>query len=63
MCQCWHVCVPVQGKQYAAIELPPDLGLDCQRYKWRQNQSHVEVFIPLPPGVPASKVRGHRIFV
>ena len=47
-----------QGKSYAAIEVPADLGLDCQRYKWRQNQSHVEVFIPLPPGVPASKVGG-----
>jgi hypothetical protein len=49
--------VALQGKEYLAIEVPEDLGMDCQRYKWRQNQSHVEVFIPLPAGVPASKVR------
>ncbi|GAB4821293.1 hypothetical protein N2152v2_008339 [Parachlorella kessleri] len=46
----------IQGKEYMAIEVPRNLGLDCQQYKWRQNQSHVEVFIPLPAGVPTSKV-------
>jgi hypothetical protein len=44
------------GPAYAAVELPPLLSLDCQRYKWRQNQSHVEVFVPLPEGMPASRV-------
>ncbi|EFN58095.1 hypothetical protein CHLNCDRAFT_142413 [Chlorella variabilis] len=41
---------------YAAVELPPQLSLDCQRYKWRQSQSHVEVFVPLPEGLPAGRV-------
>lgn len=41
---------------YSAVELPPQLSLDCQRYKWRQNQSHVELFVPLPEGLPASRV-------
>lgn len=45
-----------QGKHYAAIELPADMGLDCQRYKWRQNQSHVEVFVLLPPSASLAKV-------
>ena len=40
------------GPAYAAVELPPQLSLDCQRYKWRQSQSHVEVFVPLPEGLP-----------
>ena len=45
-----------QGPQYAAIEVPPELGVDCQRFKWRQSQTHVEVFVPLPPSVGAAKV-------
>jgi hypothetical protein len=44
------------GPAYAAVELPPQLSLDCQRYKWRQSQSHVEVFVPLPEGLPAGRV-------
>lgn len=44
------------GPAYAAVELPPQLSLDCQRYKWRQSQSHVEVFVPLPVGLPARAV-------
>ena len=44
------------GAAYAAVELPPQLSLDCQRYKWRQSQSHVEVFVPLPEGLPARRV-------
>ena len=42
------------GAAYAALHLPPLLSLDCQRYKWRQNQSHVEVFVPLPEGLQAT---------
>lgn len=45
------------GAAYAAVELPLQLSLDCQRYKWRQSQSHVEVFVPLPAGLPARAVR------
>ncbi|KAL4427969.1 hypothetical protein ABPG75_002058 [Micractinium tetrahymenae] len=44
------------GPTYATVELPPELSLDCQRYKWRQSQSHVEVFVPLPAGLPARAV-------
>lgn len=40
----------IQGESYAAIELPCELGMECHGYKWRQNQSHVEIFIPLPAG-------------
>ncbi len=41
---------------YSAVELPAQLSLDCRRYKWRQDQSHVELFVPLPEGLPASRV-------
>ena len=29
------------------------MGLDCGRYKWQQNQSHVEVAVHIPPSVPS----------
>lgn len=44
------------GEAYAALEMPQQLSLDCQRYKWRQNQSHVELFVPLPDGLPTRRV-------
>ena len=40
---------------YLAIDLPKDMGMSCGAYKWRQSQSHVEVFVPIPDGVPSSK--------
>lgn len=45
------------GPAYATLELPApgELSLDCQRYKWRQSQSHVEVFVPLPEGLPVRR--------
>lgn len=35
------------SQSYRQIDIPRDLGIDCGSYKWRQNQSYVEVFIPL----------------
>jgi CS domain len=46
----------LQGESYAAIDLPTGLGMECSGYKWRQNQSHVEVFIPLPPGTTSRQI-------
>lgn len=40
---------------FHGIDVPRDLGLDCGHYKWRQSQSHVEVFLPLPDGIPTNK--------
>ena len=47
-----------QDKAWQAHSIPPGLGMECARgtYKWRQNQSHVEVFVRLPPGVTADAV-------
>jgi hypothetical protein len=44
-------------QQYKAVAIPRHMGLDCGRYKWRQNQSHVEVFVALKEGTNAKKVR------
>ena len=44
-------------KQWQAIDIPSGFGLDCGAYKWRQDQSRVEVFIPLPEGLAARQVR------
>jgi hypothetical protein len=30
-------------KLWGEIGVPEDLGLECSKYKWRQNQSFVEV--------------------
>lgn len=43
-------------KIWAQIELPNELGVDCDGYKWRQSQSHVEVFVKLPTSVVYKKV-------
>lgn len=45
------------SSSYKQIDIPRDLGLDCGQYKWKQNQSYVEIFIPLPSHVDsASKI-------
>lgn len=37
------------------IDLP--FGMDCQTYKWRQNLSHVEIFIQIPSNVENRQVK------
>ena len=36
--------------------MPPQLGLALERYKWRQSQAYVEVFVRVPAGLPAEDV-------
>lgn len=38
------------------IQVPPALGIEQEKYKWRQNQSYVEVFVKLPRGVTREDV-------
>ncbi|MEW5300926.1 MAG: hypothetical protein WDW36_003817 [Sanguina aurantia] len=40
---------------WAALDTP--LGVVTDKYKWRQNQSHVELFVLVPPNVPSHQVR------
>lgn len=37
------------------IDVPADLGADLGAYKWRQNQTYVEVFVLLPPHCAGSR--------
>lgn len=46
-----HSCVAAAStKAWDEITVPRDLGADHGAYKWRQNQTFVEVFVLLPPG-------------
>ena len=40
---------------YRQLEIAPNLGEDCGTYKWRQTQTYVEVFVPLPAGCVSSR--------
>ena len=40
---------------YAEISIPPTLGADHGWYKWRQNQTYVEVFVPLPKNAASAR--------
>lgn len=35
-------------KAWEALSIDADLGMDCDDYKWQQNQSYVEIFVKLP---------------
>eukprot|EP00242_Pyramimonas_sp_CCMP2087_P015836 CAMPEP_0198211372 /NCGR_PEP_ID=MMETSP1445-20131203/23451_1 /TAXON_ID=36898 /ORGANISM="Pyramimonas sp., Strain CCMP2087" /LENGTH=300 /DNA_ID=CAMNT_0043885617 /DNA_START=459 /DNA_END=1360 /DNA_ORIENTATION=+ len=45
-----------EEKYWAEVEIPEKLGLQCPKYKWRQNQSYVEVFVRLPAGTSGKAV-------
>jgi hypothetical protein len=47
----------VSQKVWEDIDVPQDLGLTFTHYKWRQNLSHVELFVRLPDGCTAKQVR------
>eukprot|EP00798_Chlamydomonas_sp_ICE-L_P006593 gene6593-3248_t len=45
----------ISALTWKSLNVPPNMGMECSRYKWRQNQSHVEAFVCIPPqllGVP-----------
>lgn len=44
------------ARAWEGIRVADDMGLDCGRYKWQQNQSHVEVAVLVPPNVPSHQV-------
>mmetsp|Transcript_27506 Transcript_27506/g.52351 ORF Transcript_27506/g.52351 Transcript_27506/m.52351 type:complete len:300 (+) Transcript_27506:194-1093(+) len=45
-----------EDQLWAEIDIPADMGLECSRYKWRQNQSHVNIYVQLPHGTSARAV-------
>lgn len=50
------VAVTATERTWREIKVPKGLGLDAARHKWRQNLSHVEVFVRLPDTVNAKQV-------
>mmetsp|Transcript_10172 Transcript_10172/g.21196 ORF Transcript_10172/g.21196 Transcript_10172/m.21196 type:complete len:291 (-) Transcript_10172:157-1029(-) len=45
-----------EDKYWREICIPENLGLQCPKYKWRQNQSYVEVYVQLPAGTKANAI-------
>ncbi|GIL50959.1 hypothetical protein Vafri_7032 [Volvox africanus] len=45
-----------QDAAWSAITIDPDMGLECARYKWIQNQSHVYIFVRIPDRVEAGQL-------
>lgn len=45
-----------QAGKWSEIAVPLELGLDCGRYKWWQNQTFLEVFFLIPEKVSAKQV-------
>jgi hypothetical protein len=43
-------------RAWQEIQVPAGLGLEATRFKWRQNLSHVEVFVRLPGSVQPKQV-------
>ena len=41
---------------WSRVQLTKDLGMDCGSYKWMQNQTEVEVFVPIPKNVKRQEV-------
>ncbi|KAK3265120.1 hypothetical protein CYMTET_26177 [Cymbomonas tetramitiformis] len=41
---------------WLGLHVPTNLGMECERYKWRQNQSYVEMFVRLPEGATGKHV-------
>jgi hypothetical protein len=46
-----------QDSAWAGVAIPDGLGLEVPRYKFLQNQSHVQAFLRLPSAAAAKKVR------
>ena len=50
------VAVSSTDRAWQEITVPEGLGLAATRFKWRQNLSHVEVFVRLPGSVQPKQV-------
>lgn len=46
-----------QEKSWNAIEIPEQLGIQLDEYKWKQNQSYVEIFYRLPRNIQSHRVK------
>lgn len=42
---------------WLSVTIPEGMGLEFNKYKWRQNLSHVEVYVKLPVTVTPKQVK------
>ena len=47
---------PHQLLAWSRVQPTKGLGMDCGSYKWMQNQTEVEVFVPIPKSVKRQEV-------
>lgn len=52
-----QAALSARDRAWAALSVPPGLGVECARYKWRQSLAYVEVFSLVPDGIAAKQVR------
>ena len=50
-------------RAWEEISLPADMGMDCGHYKWYQNQSFVELALPLPDHAQPKEVSTYAVAV
>jgi len=43
-------------RRWASVEIPPALGVSTTAYKWKQNQTFVEIYFQLPTNLPTRAV-------
>lgn len=48
--------IPGWDPAWDAIQIDPDLGMECENYKWQQNQSYVEIYIQVPEYTSSKQV-------
>lgn len=46
----------ITNAAFDAVRVDPALGVVGASYKWRQTLTHVEVYVPLPPGTMSKDV-------
>lgn len=43
-------------RAWEELTVDTELGLECESYKWQQNQSFVEVYVHVPQGTTVRQV-------
>ena len=51
-----QAALSARDRSWAALSIPPGLGVECARYKWRQSLAYVEIFSLVPDGIAAKQV-------
>lgn len=52
-----HQTTSKEAEDWLELKIPHELGMECSNYKWRQNQSQVEIFVQIPVGTNSKAVQ------